>query len=90
MSARTTVIDAAVMHDQHSAIERLANGVGGSDVGGHVLVAILGAAQRAVEGVEHDGGGLGVAKGKADRGDKLAAVLYKVEDAGLKVERGAS
>ena len=42
------------MDDDDEAVESVADGVGGPDVGGHVLVAVLRACERAVERVDAD------------------------------------
>ena len=40
MSARPVGVVSAMVNDRHDAIESVADGVGGADIGGHVLVLL--------------------------------------------------
>ena len=74
MAARSIAIVSAMVDDDHDAAERVADRVGGADVGGHVLVAVLAARERAVERVDAD-----------DGRDALANLPPDVVDQGLGV-----
>ena len=69
---------AAMMDDDDEAVKGVADGVGGLDVGGHVLVAVLRAGERAVERIDAD-----------DRRDVLAHLPPDVVDEGLAGRRRA-
>src|SRR5262249_13481510 len=87
VAAGSGAIDAAVVDDDDRALERGADCVSGVDVGGHVLVAALGASDAAVEGVEHDRDGPVVAELAADRGDESTMVADQVEGYRFEIER---
>ena len=57
MSARPLAVVAAVVHDDDETIEGGADGVGGADVGRHVLIRAFRAREAAVERVDDDGDG---------------------------------
>lgn len=58
MAPRPASLMAAVMNEDHRAVEGGNEFVSGPDIGSHILVFVLRAVQRAVNGVDHDSGDL--------------------------------
>src|SRR6516162_5677585 len=79
MSARASAAEWGVVDDRDEAFEGVADGVGGGDEFSHVFVVVLATVEGAVEGVDDDGGGVGVLELAADGGDEGGALFDEVK-----------
>lgn len=86
MTARPSAVDSAVMHDHHSTVEGLADGIGRFDVGLHVLIARLRAPKGTIKGVKDHGHGPLLAELAPDDVDQRQVITDEIKALGLRVE----
>ena len=82
MSARPAAINAAVVDDEHCAVEHFAETIGGVAIGAHIVILVFTAVERAVKRVDDDDCALPVGKLGVNVRSQLVEIVDEVEPGG--------